>query len=171
MYNPQVVDILLRQQGKKSKDLAKALTGNERYPLSNLTKEGANPTAETLEKMANFFLVAIDTFFVRTTELPDVPQVWTFDNRAVYYERGMVAKDGIIQTLNFDREVQAGIIEKQREAIANLEDLNSQLKELLKEHNIPIPRPKPTQHTEDKSTYVVEGANTPFTQKVTNEPK
>ena len=65
MYNPEMIDILLGQQGKRAKDLAKYLTGNERQPLTSLTRDGANPTAETLEKVADFFLVSIDTLFIR----------------------------------------------------------------------------------------------------------
>ena len=38
MYNPEMITILLGQQGKRVKDLAKYLSGNERQPLSNITK-------------------------------------------------------------------------------------------------------------------------------------
>lgn len=153
MYRSDIIKILLTQQNRSLAELAKFVTGNSRSPLTNLFKEGANPTASTLEKVADFLLVAVDTFFVRETKLPEAPRVWMFDNRAEYYERGMVAKDGIIQAMDFDRQTMASLLEMQREAIANLEDLNAQLKEILKEHNIPIPRPKPKKHPV-KETYI-----------------
>ena len=152
-----MVTILLGQQGKKSKDLAKYLSGNERYPLSNVTREGANPKAETLEKLADFFLVSVDSFFIRDPQLPEVPQIWTFDKRVEYYERGMVAKDHIIQTLEFDRKIQSDLVEMQRERIMNLEDEVRELRNLLHEHKIKVPRHKDTKHPIPKDAFGWEG--------------
>ena len=157
MYNPEMITILLGQQGKRVKDLAKYLSGNERQPLSNITKEGANPTAETLEKIADFFLVSIDTLFIRNEKLPEVEQVWTFDKRAEYYERAVVAKDRLIQALEFDRKIQTDMVEMQRERIMNLEDEIREMRDLLHANNIKVPRHKPTEHPIPKDAFGREG--------------
>lgn len=157
MYNPEMITILLGQQGKRVKDLAKYLSGNERQPLTSITKEGANPTAETLEKIADFFLVSIDTLFIRNEKLPEVEQVWTFDKRAEYYERAVVAKDRLIQALEFDRKIQTDMVEMQRERIMNLEDEIREMRDLLHANNIKVPRHKPTKHPIPKDAFGWEG--------------
>lgn len=157
MYNPEMITILLGQQGKRVKDLAKYLSGNERQPLTSITKEGANPTAETLEKIADFFLVSIDTLFIRNEKLPEVEQVWTFDKRAEYYERAVVAKDRLIQALEFDRKLQTDMVEMQRERIMNLEDEICEMRDLLHANNIKVPRHKPTEHPIPKDAFGWEG--------------
>lgn len=157
MYNPEMITILLGQQGKRVKDLAKCLSGNERQSLTSITKEGANPTAETLEKIADFFLVSIDTLFIRNEKLPEVEQVWTFDKRAEYYERAVVAKDRLIQALEFDRKLQTDMVEMQRERIMNLEDEIREMRDLLHANNIKVPRHKPTEHPIPKDAFGWEG--------------
>ena len=157
MYNPEMITILLGQQGKRVKDLAKYLSGNERQPLTSITKEGANPTAETLEKIADFFLVSIDTLFIRNEKLPEVEQVWTFDKRAEYYERAVVAKDRLIQALEFDRKIQTDMVEMQRERIMNLEDEIREMRDLLHANNIKVPKHKPTEHPIPKDAFGWEG--------------
>ena len=157
MYNPEMITILLGQQGKRVKDLAKYLSGNERQPLTSITKEGANPTAETLEKIADFFLVSIDTLFLRNEKLPEVEQVWTFDKRAEYYERAVVAKDHLIQALEFDRKIQTDMVEMQRERIMNLEDEIREMRDLLHANNIKVPRHKPTEHPIPQDAFGGEG--------------
>ena len=157
MYNPEMITILLGQQGKRVKDLAKYLSGNERQPLTSITKEGANPTAETLEKIADFFLVSIDTLFIRKEKLPEVELVWTFDKRAEYYERAVVAKDRLIQALEFDRKLQTDMVEMQRERIMNLEDEIREMRDLLHANNIKVPRHKPTEHPIPKDAFGWEG--------------
>lgn len=157
MYNPEMITILLGQQGKRVKDLAKYLSGNERQPLTSITKEGANPTAETLEKIADFFLVSIDTLFIRNEKLPEVEQVWTFDKRAEYYERAVVAKDRLIQALEFDRKLQTDMVEMQRERIMNLEDEIREMRDLLHANNIKVPRHKPTEHPIPKDAFGWDG--------------
>ncbi len=146
MYNPEMIDILLRQQGRKAKDLAKHLSGNERQPLTSITKQGANPTAETLEKIADFFLVSVDTLFMRNVELPNVDAQWTIDKRSEYYEKAMVAKDHLINALYFERESQQSCIAAQRETILNIEDEIAELKVLLREHKITALRHIMTKH-------------------------
>ena len=157
MYNPKMIDILLRRQGKRAKDLAKYMSGNERQPLTSITKQGANPTAETLEKVADFFLVSIDTLFIRNEELPEVPQQWEIDRRSEYYEKAMVAKDHLIQAMNFERDVMEKWLEAQREDIRNLEDEVKELRDLLRAHKIRVPRHKPTEYPIPPDAFGTEG--------------
>lgn len=67
MYNGEIIRDLLRQQGKRAKDLLAALEINTNGSLSQLIKK-ANPTADRLEKIADFLNVPIDALFIR--ELP-----------------------------------------------------------------------------------------------------
>lgn len=157
MYNPEMIDILLRQQGRKAKDLAKYLSGNERQPLTSITKQGANPTAETLEKIADFFLVSVDTLFMRDVELPKVETQWTIDKRVEYYEKAMVAKDHLINALYFERESQQSCMTAQREEILNLEEEIAELKVLLREHKITVPRHIPTEHPISTEEFMWDG--------------
>lgn len=158
MYNPEIIDILLRQKGRKAKDLAKALSGNERQPLTSITKKGANPTAETLEKVADFFLVSLDTLFIREVELPKIETPWTIEkNRPEYFERTMIAKDHLIKALNFEREMQEHLAEARREEACNLLDEVEELKALLRQNNIPIPRHQWTEHPINFDDFVVDG--------------
>ena len=64
MYNGEIIRDLLRQQGKRAKDLLAALEINTNGSLSQLIKK-ANPTADRLEKIADFLNVPIDALFIR----------------------------------------------------------------------------------------------------------
>jgi transcriptional regulator with XRE-family HTH domain len=64
MYNGEIIKDLLRQQGKRAKDLLAALEVNSNGSLSQLIKK-ANPTADRLEKIADFLNVPIDALFIR----------------------------------------------------------------------------------------------------------
>lgn len=64
MYNGEIIRDLLRQQGKRAKDLLAALDVNSNGSLSQLIKK-ANPTADRLEKIADFLNVPIDALFIR----------------------------------------------------------------------------------------------------------
>ena len=63
MYDGDVIRLLLAKQKKSQRDLSLAVTGKPNSSLHNLYK---NPTASTLEKIADFFNVTIDSLFVRT---------------------------------------------------------------------------------------------------------
>lgn len=65
MYDGDVIRVLLAQQKKSQKDLSMAVTGRPNSSLHNLFK---NPTVSTLEKIADFFGVTMDTFFQRKVE-------------------------------------------------------------------------------------------------------
>ena len=65
MYDGDVIRLLLAKQKKSQRDLSMAVTGKPNSSLHNLYK---NPTASTLEKIADFFNVTIDSLFVRTRQ-------------------------------------------------------------------------------------------------------
>ena len=101
--------------------------------------------------------MSIDTLFLRNEKLLEVEQVWTFDKRAEYYERAMVAKDHVIAALEFDRNTQADLVKMQRERILNLEDEVRELRNLLHEQKVKVPRHKPTKHPIPKDAFGWEG--------------
>ena len=60
MYNGEEIKHLLLKQNKSKTELSKAVTGRSNSSLHHIYK---NPTAATLEKIADFFGVSIDTLF------------------------------------------------------------------------------------------------------------
>lgn len=66
----------MREQKKSASDMAEFIYGNRRRSVVHLLKEGANPTAELIEKVADFLGVSIDEIFgrynPRTAEDKDV---------------------------------------------------------------------------------------------------
>ena len=62
MYNGQVIKDLLKQRNLKGKDLLSYL-GSTENSLSQLTN--GNPTVRRLEKVADFFGMSMDIFFLR----------------------------------------------------------------------------------------------------------
>ena len=65
MYDGDVIRLLLAKQKKSQRDLSLAVTGKPNSSLHHLYK---NPTASTIEKVADFFNVTIDSLFVRTRQ-------------------------------------------------------------------------------------------------------
>jgi len=65
MYSPSIVDQLLREQKKSGSDLAEYVFGDRRHTVRHLIKEGANPTSELVEKVADFLGVSIDVLYGR----------------------------------------------------------------------------------------------------------
>ena len=63
MYNGQVINVLLKERGLRAKDLLEHLQLQSNGSITSLVK--GNPTAERLEKIADFFDVPIDTLFQR----------------------------------------------------------------------------------------------------------
>ena len=64
MYNGQIINTLLAERGLKAKDLLDYLQVNSNGSLTNIVK--GNPTAERLEKIADFFEIPIDALFNRS---------------------------------------------------------------------------------------------------------
>ena len=64
MYNGQVINVLLKERNLRAKDLLEYLQLQSNGSITPLVK--GNPTAERLEKIADFFEVPIDTLFQRS---------------------------------------------------------------------------------------------------------
>lgn len=64
MYNGQVISVMLKERGLRAKDLLDYLQIKSNGSLSALVH--GNPTAERLEKIADFFEVPIDSLFSRS---------------------------------------------------------------------------------------------------------
>ena len=64
MYNGQVINVLLKERGLRAKDLLEHLQLQSNGSITSLVR--GNPTAERLEKIADFFDVPIDALFQRS---------------------------------------------------------------------------------------------------------
>lgn len=65
MFSGKKVKELLDASPYRSSDLAEFLSNNKKRSMSAIFSDDVNPRADTLEKLAAFFHVSIDTFFVR----------------------------------------------------------------------------------------------------------
>ena len=65
MYSPITAKRLLDKEGKRMSDLAEYIFHDRRHSVKHLFVEGANPTAQTLLGMAEFFHVPMDILFDR----------------------------------------------------------------------------------------------------------
>ena len=64
MYNGQIINVLLKERNLRAKDLLEYLQLQSNGSITSLVR--GNPTAERLEKIADFFDVPIDTLFQRS---------------------------------------------------------------------------------------------------------
>jgi len=118
MYNGQVINVLLKERGLRAKDLLEHLQLQSNGSITSLVK--GNPTAERLEKIADFFDVPIDTLFQRAKNYG-------------YNVIGNSNNVGItIGELKGKAQAQSRIIEEKDKRIALLEDMIALLKQQLK---------------------------------------
>jgi len=118
MYNGQVINVLLKERGLRAKDLLEHLQLQSNGSITSLVK--GNPTAERLEKIADFFDVPIDTLFQRAKNYG-------------YNVIGNSNNVGItIGELKGKAQAQEEIIEEKDKRIALLEDMIALLKQQLK---------------------------------------
>ena len=108
MFNGDVIKTLLLKQGKKASELCEYVFGNPRYSLQHLTKEDANPTAKTIEALADFFRVPVDVFFKRSVDV-------------VATDETKIDADGYIFALKQTIESKDEIIALLREKVTRLE--------------------------------------------------
>ena len=64
MYNGKIISVLLKERGIKAKDLLDFLQIHSNGSITQLVR--GNPTAERLEKIADFLDVPIDALFKRS---------------------------------------------------------------------------------------------------------
>lgn len=84
MFNGKIIEKYLQDRGLKKKDLLNAIGWVSQSQLRQFTD--GNPTASTLEKVADFFDCSIDQFFVRERE-PDMTTVFVGADRSALEER------------------------------------------------------------------------------------
>lgn len=65
MYSTEIVERLMALQKKSAADLSDFLYGDRKHCVRHLLKAGANPTAEYVEKVADFLGVSIDEIYGR----------------------------------------------------------------------------------------------------------
>ena len=63
MYNGQIINVLLKERNLRAKDLLEHLQLQSNGSITSLVR--GNPTAERLEKIADYFDVPIDVLFKR----------------------------------------------------------------------------------------------------------
>ncbi len=118
MYNGAKIKALLKERNLKIKDLLEELemnTGGGLRPLA----EG-DPKASKLEKLADFFGVSIDTFFIRDKQ-PHISVVGNSNNVACLTIGALEEKNANLQAL----------IEEKDKRIELLETVNDMLRKEL----------------------------------------
>ena len=115
MYNGQVINVLLKERGLRAKDLLEHLQLQSNGSITSLVK--GNPTAERLEKIADFFDVPIDTLF----------------QRAKSYGFNVIGNSNNVASITIGElkgkaQAQDRIIEEKDKRIALLEDMVELLK-------------------------------------------
>ena len=118
MYNGQVITVLLKERGLRAKDLLEHLQLQSNGSITSLVK--GNPTAERLEKIADFFDVPIDTLF----------------QRAKSYGYNVIGNSNNVGSITIGElkgkaQAQDRIIEEKDKRIALLEDMIALLKQQL----------------------------------------
>lgn len=118
MYNGQVINVLLKERGLRAKDLLEHLQLQSNGSITSLVK--GNPTAERLEKIADFFDVPIDTLF----------------QRAKNYGYNVIGNSNNVASITIGElkgkaQAQDRIIEEKDKRISLLEDMIALLKQQL----------------------------------------
>ena len=119
MYNKDRIRELLEERKIKIKDFMEGV-GAKSNSLAQFERDGANPTADTLEKIADFFQIPIDELFNR--EMPGYNIVGNDNNVA----------NITINSLNSNIESLEAIIEEKDKRIRLLEDMVEMLREQIK---------------------------------------
>ena len=134
MYDGDVIRLLLAKQKKSQRDLSLAVTGKPNSSLHNLYK---NPTASTLEKIADFFNVTIDSLFVRTRQPIDYATETDMEN--AYLKKLIKYQETEMSTYRLLNDTNDYMLEQLKHRVAELE---SRLK-YIQEHPEAIAELKP----------------------------
>lgn len=124
MYNGKVIKSLLNAQGKKAKDLLVHMGMNDNAPITPLIN--GNPSASRLERIADFFEVPIDMFFVRGAEVSGTQKesrlvdAKYIDELLAIKDQQLTEKDMEIARLREELQKKNKVIELQKEQIATL---------------------------------------------------
>ena len=116
MYDGDVIRLLLAKQKKSQRDLSLAVTGKPNSSLHNLYK---NPTASTLEKIADFFNVTIDSLFVRTRQPIDYATETDMENG--YLKKLIQYQETTINASRLLNDTNDYMLEQLKHRVAELE--------------------------------------------------
>lgn len=116
MYDGDVIRLLLAKQKKLQRDLSLAVTGKPNSSLHNLYK---NPTASTLEKIADFFNVTIDSLFVRTHQPIDYATETDMEN--AYLKKLIKYQETEMSTYRLLNDTNDYVLEQLKHRVAELE--------------------------------------------------
>lgn len=123
MYNGEKIRSLLYEQGKKPIDLAEYVFKNGHRAITPLIT--GNPTAETLENVADFFKVSTEVFFKRQV-LIEHEEGKDSSTQNPYIDLIVSAKDELNRTL----KEQNALLTKEKK---NLQRENKELKQQLED--------------------------------------
>lgn len=116
MYDGDVIRLLLAKQKKSQRDLSLAVTGKPNSSLHNLYK---NPTASTIEKVADFFNVTIDSLFVRTRQSIDYATETDMEN--AYLKKLLKYQETEMSTYRLLNDTNDYMLEQLKHRVAELE--------------------------------------------------
>ena len=116
MYDGDVIRLLLAKQKKSQRDLSLAVTGKPNSSLHNLYK---NPTASTIEKIADFFNVTIDSLFVRTRQSIDYATETDMEN--AYLKKLLKYQETEMSTYRLLNDTNDYMLEQLKHRVAELE--------------------------------------------------
>ena len=114
MYNGQIINALLKQQGKKKKDLLEALGVN--YGGSIRPFVEGNPTVGKLEAIADFFGVSMDTFFIRDKK-PSISVIGNSNNVACVTIKGLEERNEHLHMLIEEKDKRIALLESMNELL------------------------------------------------------
>ncbi|MBQ7851339.1 MAG: helix-turn-helix transcriptional regulator [Muribaculaceae bacterium] len=117
MYNGGIINELLVSQKKKAKDLLSYLGANTNGSLTQIVK--GNPSADRIEKIADFFGVSIDTFFVRESPYAGI-NVNGNSNVVASIQIGQLdAKAKSLQAMIEEKDKRIALLEEMIEVLKN----------------------------------------------------
>lgn len=102
MYNGKTIRKLLKERNLRQKDLLEYLCSDISKSNGSITQlESGNPTVKTLERIADFFNVPMDTFFERNYNFTKMESLPTneYQLKIESLERLIVEKDKRIDLL------------------------------------------------------------------------
>ena len=116
MYNGEQIRVLLAKQKKSQRDLAEYVTGNPSSSLHNLYK---NPTAKTIEAIADFFNVTIDSLFIRAHKAIDYATETDMEN--AYLKKLIKYQETEMSTYKLLHDTNEYVMEQLKHRVAELE--------------------------------------------------
>lgn len=116
MYNPEIIYKMLLERGLQHKDLMKFLGKNPKHSLRQSIN--GDPKASTLERIADFFSVPIDTFFERDLPSNNGVIVSGVGNHAVNIRvNSPEARVDVLEALLSEKDKRIAILEELVEAL------------------------------------------------------